>query len=363
MPETDGDKAPPVRLSLPLEYQQDVFHELREEDALLIIARGLGLLRLVTNLLHSYDAAGNNLILLIGANDRENGWIGEALAEQAAVSGSPKCRGLQLVNTDLMNVGTREKMYAGGGIFSITSRILIVDFLSGLLDPATVTGMVALHADSIAATSLEAFIVRIFKQKNKKGFLKAFSDQPEPFTSGFQPLTTILRNLFLRKPILYPRFHVTVAKSLEGKRKAEVIELEVPMSDSMREIQNAVLECVEVSINELKKGNSGIEMDDWNLDSALHRSFDTIIRRQLDPVWHRTSFRTKQIVRDLSLLRTILHSLLTFDAVSFNKSSIQCLLLHRRPPEVQGRINRRGSSLTLRIRYSTPQNGASTQAR
>ena len=335
MPETSaGEDAtdPPVRLSLPLEFQQDTFHELREEDGLLILARGLGLLRLVTNLLHSYDAAGHNLILLVGADERENGWIGEALAEHAAISGSPKCRGLQLVNTDLMGVGTREKMYAGGGIFSITSRILVVDFLSGLLDPTTVTGMVMLHAERVAATSLEAFIVRIFRQKNKNGFLKAFSDQPEPFTVGFQPLTTILRNLFLRKPILYPRFHVSVAKSLEGKRKAEVIELEIPMTDSMREIQNAILECVEVSIVELKKGNTGLEMDEWNLDSALHRSFDTIVRRQLDPVWHRTSFRTRQIVRDLSLLRTILHSLLTFDAVSFNKYLDTVLAASQPPP-------------------------------
>lgn len=330
---TNGDAIEPlVRLSLPLEFQQDIFHELREEDALAILARGLSLLRLVTNLLHTYDAAGHNLVLLVGADDRENGWIGEALAEHAATSGSPGCRGLQLVNTDMMSVGTREKMYAGGGIFSITSRILIVDFLSGLLDPATVTGMIVLHAERIVATSLEAFIVRIFRQKNRNGFLKAFSDQPEPFTMGFQPLTTIMRNLFLRKPILYPRFHVAVAKSLEGKRKAEVIELEVPMTDAMREIQNAVLECVEVSIMELKKANTGLEMDDWNLDSALHRSFDTIIRRQLDPVWHRTSFRTKQIVRDLSLLRTILHSLLTFDAVSFNKYLDTVLAASSPPP-------------------------------
>lgn len=41
------------------------------------MARGLGLLRLVTNLLHSYDAAGNNLIVVVGADERENGWIGE----------------------------------------------------------------------------------------------------------------------------------------------------------------------------------------------------------------------------------------------------------------------------------------------
>lgn len=315
----DTSSDPPVRLSLPLEFQQEVFRELREEDALLVLARGLGLPRLVANLLHSYDAAGNNLILLVGAEDRENMWLGEALAEHATISGSPKCRGLRLVNTDLMSVGTREKMYAGGGIFSITSRILIVDFLSGLLNPATVTGLVVLHAERISATSLEAFIIRIYRQKNKKGFLKAFADQPEPFTTGYQPLTGILKNLFLRKPILFPRFHVTVAKSLEGRRKAEVIELEVPMTDAMRDIQNAIMECVEVSIMELKKGNTGLEMDDWNLDSALHRNFDAIVRRQLDPVWHRTTFRTRQIVRDLSILRTILHALLTYDAVSFNK--------------------------------------------
>ncbi|KAF2753550.1 DNA repair endonuclease XPF [Pseudovirgaria hyperparasitica] len=314
----DNEKAP-VKLSLPLAYQQDIFKELHQDDELVIIARGLGLLRIVTNLLHSYDAAGHNLVLLIGADDRENGWIGEALAEHATVSVAPKCRGLNLVNTDLMSVATREKMYSGGGIFSVTSRILIVDLLSGLLDPATITGAVVLHAEKVMATSLEAFILRIYRQKNKAGFLKAFSDAPEPFTTGFSPLANMMRNLFLRKPSLYPRFHLTVAESLEGRRKAEVIELEVPMTEGMRAIQNAVLECVEVSITELKKNNSGLEMDDWNLDSALHRNFDQIVRRQLDPVWHRTSFKTRQIVRDLTLLRNILHALLTYDAVTFNR--------------------------------------------
>ncbi len=78
------------------------------------------------------------------------------------------------------------------------------------------------------------------------------------------------------------------------------------MTDSMRDIQSAVLECVEVSISELKKANSGLEMDNWNVDTALHKSFDVIIRRQLDPVWHRVSWRTKQIVNDLTVLRQIL---------------------------------------------------------
>ena len=98
---------PPVKLSLPLEYQQDCFSELRNEDELVILARGLGLLRVVTNLLHSYDAVGNNLVVIVGADERENGWIGEALAEHAAISKTRTARGLSLVNTDMMSVGTR----------------------------------------------------------------------------------------------------------------------------------------------------------------------------------------------------------------------------------------------------------------
>ncbi|KAL9101201.1 MAG: hypothetical protein Q9163_003519 [Psora crenata] len=327
-----GNGQPPVKLSLPLEYQQDLYSELHGEDELVILARGLGLLRIVTNLLHSYDAAGSNLVVIVGAEERENGWIGEALAEHAAVSRSPAARGLSLVNTDMMSVGTREKMYSQGGIFSITSRILVVDLLSRLLNPETVTGLVVLHSERIIATSIEAFIIRIYRQVNKVGFLKAFSDNPEPFTGGFAPLASMMRNIFLRKPSLWPRFHITVAKSLEGRKKAEVIELEVAMTDGMRDIQNAILECVEVSIGELRKADTGLELEDWTLDSALHKSFDIIVRRQLDPIWHRVSYRTRQIVNDLSVLRSLLHALLTYDCVSFNKYLDTILAAHQPPP-------------------------------
>ena len=284
-----------------------------------MLARGLGLLRIVTNLLHSYDVAGNNLVVVVGADSRENHWLGEGLAEQAAVSGAPLARGLTEVNTDVTNVGTREKLYARGGIFSITSRILVVDVLSKLLDPATITGLVVLHAERVVATSNEAFVVRVFRQSNKTGFLKAFSDHPEPFTSGFAPLATTMRNLFVRKPSLWPRFHVTVARALEGRKKAEVVEFEVPMTAAMVAMQNAVLECVEVSISELRKAGTGIELDDWSVDSALHRNFSASIRRQLEPIRHRVSFRTLQVVKDLEILQGILHALITYDAVEFNK--------------------------------------------
>ncbi|KAL9107374.1 MAG: hypothetical protein Q9227_007739 [Pyrenula ochraceoflavens] len=346
MPSTSSNGT--LRISLPLQFQSDIFQELRvcvcpvrltprltttqTEDELVILARGLGLLQIVTNLLHSYDAAGNSLVIIVGADDRENEWIGEALAEHCAVSRSPLARGLKIINTEKATVPMRERMYQDGGILSITSQILVVDLLSKLLDPEAVTGLVVLHAERVIATALEAFIVRIYRQFNKTGFLKAFTDSPEPFTSGFAPLANTLRNLFLRKPSLWPRFHETVKDSVEGPRKADVIEFDIPMTQSMSDIQNAILTCVEVSISELKKANTGLEMDDWTLDSALHRNFDVIIRRQLDPVWHRVSWRTKQIANDLTVLRSILHSLLSYDCVSLIKYLDTILAAHSPPP-------------------------------
>lgn len=333
MPAAAGTQ-PPVKLSLPLQFQQEIYSLLRAEDALIILARGLGLLKIVTSLLHTYDAAGNSLVIVVGAEDRENDWIGEALAEHYAISRSPMAKGLRVINTDKATVATREKIYSEGGIVSVTSRILVVDLLSKLLDPETVTGLVVLHAERVVTTSIEAFIVRIYRQFNKIGFLKAFSDAPEPLTSTFAPLAAMMRNLFLRKPSLWPRFHASIAQSVEHNvaRKAEIIELEIPLSADMQAIQGAVIECVEVSISELKKANTGLEMDDWTADSALHQNFDAIVRRQLDPVWHRVSWRTKQIANDLTVLRSILHSLLSYDCVSLLKYLDTVLATHSPPP-------------------------------
>ena len=201
------------------QFQQDIYNLLRTEDALVILARGLGLLRIVTNLLHSYDAAGNSLVVVVGAEERENDWIGEALAEHYAVSRSPLARGLKIITTDKATVPMREKIYAEGGVVSVTSRILVVDLLSKLLDPETVTGLVVLHAEKIVATSIEAFIVRIYRQFNKIGFLKAFSDSPEPFISGFAPLASICETSFCGSRLCGQDFMPQLRRAWRGSER------------------------------------------------------------------------------------------------------------------------------------------------
>ena len=57
----------------------------------------------------------------------------------------------------------------------------------------------------MTALSLEAFIVRLYREKNNTGFLKAFSDQPEHITSGLSPLKSIMKELQLHTVLIYPR--------------------------------------------------------------------------------------------------------------------------------------------------------------
>ena len=81
------------------------------------------------------------------------------------------------------------------------------------------------------------------------------------------------------------------------------------MTPQMQKIQNALLECIEVCLAELKRSNPALDMEEWTPDAALHRNFDIAIRRMLDPIWHRVSWKTKTIVADLATLRRILQYL------------------------------------------------------
>ena len=120
----------------------------------------------------------------------------------------------------------RQELYKQGGLISVTSRILVVDMLQGDVPVHLITGLLILHAEKYSftrsfclawlqmlihctsrITSLvnEAFIVRLFREKNKNGFIKAFTDQPEHVTSGLSPLKNVMKELQLRRVHLYPR--------------------------------------------------------------------------------------------------------------------------------------------------------------
>ncbi|KAG0097557.1 hypothetical protein BGZ93_002491 [Podila epicladia] len=300
-------------MSLPLSFQKEIVAELVAEDALLIMARGLGLRSILGAFLQIY-CQPQNLVLLINTTAEEEATLKDDLISNVGQQGQ-HFRSI----TSEQSLAERSDLYRFGGVMAITSRILVMDLLTGRIPVHLITGILVANAHRVTATTTEAFILRLYRQGNSQGFVKAFSDQPEVISSGFATLEKTLKLLYLRKVNLWPRFHLTVTESLES-HTADVIEIRQPMTKSMKAIQASIIDCMDVCLQELRRSSSAIEIDvdDFTVEKAMFKSFDVIIRRQLDPIWHRVSSKTKHLVSDLKTLRSLLSYLVSYDSVNFN---------------------------------------------
>ncbi|ODV94261.1 hypothetical protein PACTADRAFT_44994 [Pachysolen tannophilus NRRL Y-2460] len=362
-----------VNLSLPLKFQQKIIQDLIQNDGLLVLGKGLGLETITANLLHVLGApttlintkrnnknSKRSLVILLNAYESENEKISQELLELSWLdsfedlnlneSNSTK-NPFVVVGGENVTVDKRGKIYQKGGIISVRSRVFVVDLLSGIIDPNLITGIVLLHAERISETSNESFILTLYRENNGWGFIKALSDQPESFNIGFQPLYNKLKDLKLNKVFLWPRFHIDVTSSLLPKTQNNkvskkdtrniVIEINVKMTESMKQIQIAILACIDACISEIRRHNPTLSTEYWTSENALDDEFVRVIRGSLDPVWHRVSWTTKQLVYDLTTLKDLLFKLLSLDSIKFyefifqivesNKPSVNVSKLNQSP--------------------------------
>ncbi|NXA37498.1 XPF endonuclease, partial [Eudromia elegans] len=210
----------------------------------------------------------------------------------------------------------RYEFYTQGGVLFATSRILVVDFLTDRIPADLITGILVYKAHRIIESCQEAFILRLYRQKNKQGFIKAFTDNAVAFNTGFCHVERVMRNLFVRKLYLWPRFHIAVNSFLE-KHKPEVVEIHVSMTPRMLAIQTSILDILNACLRELKRYNPALEVEDLSLENAIGKPFDKTIRHYLDPLWHQLGAKTKSLVQDLKVLRTLLQYLTQYDCVTF----------------------------------------------
>ncbi len=80
----------------------------------------------------------------------------------------------------------------------------------------------------------------------------------------------------------------------------QVIELAQEMTPPMVAIYDSITDLLDVCIKHLKRSNK-IDTSDFSLEECLFRSFDEIVRRQLDSVWHTITPQTKQVSSMLDL--------------------------------------------------------------
>ncbi|GBP45164.1 DNA repair endonuclease XPF [Eumeta japonica] len=99
----------------------------------------------------------------------------------------------------------KEQAYLEGGIQIVSTRILVVDLLKNRVPVSHITGIIVLRAHTVLESCQEAFALRLYRQKNKTGFIKAFSNSPISFTFGYHQVEKVMRALFVTELFLWPR--------------------------------------------------------------------------------------------------------------------------------------------------------------
>lgn len=334
-------------------YLASAFGELYEEDGLLVMARGLGWLSLLAAFCRFYGDVNEGhfsilkdenpkqertkppLVMVLGLKDAEN----SELVSQLETWGTPH----ELLPTILTNeMGTSEdraELYSRGGVFCITSRILIVDLLTNTVSPKDIDGMLIAHADQVTNDSTSAFIIRIYTSLRRRDqcFIKAITDKPENLSMGFAKVSKTLKALQVRHLFLFPRFHDLVKQELES-RQPDVEELHQSLAPSVKEIQKALVSAVQTCVRELKKSAPFLEWTgpELSIENCVTTSFDRAISRQLEKDWHRLKPETKQLSQDLKTLRTLFQSLIQYDCIKFYSliSSIKSMSASSRHPSM-----------------------------
>uniref|UniRef100_A0A182R4N6 DNA repair endonuclease XPF n=1 Tax=Anopheles funestus TaxID=62324 RepID=A0A182R4N6_ANOFN len=286
-----------------LEYEKQMFFDLLHTDALVVCAKGIAYERAMLNLLKIFCDT-STLVLVVNCSETEEQYYRTNLDHSEHIHESAK------------TAAERERTYLQGGIQFISTRILVVDLLKNRIPIELITGMFVVRAHEIVESCQEAFALRLYRQRNKVGFIKAFSRNVEAFTYGYGHVEKVMRNLFVKELFIWPRFHMTIQRSLKPYEPS-VIELQIPMTQNMILLQTNLLDLMNYLVKSIKSLNRFVELQEVTVENCVTKKFHKILQAQLDTIWHQLSSQTKLIVADLKVLRSLMISCLYGDAVSF----------------------------------------------
>uniref|UniRef100_A0A1I8J2E4 Alpha-E domain-containing protein n=1 Tax=Macrostomum lignano TaxID=282301 RepID=A0A1I8J2E4_9PLAT len=140
----------------------------------------------------------------------------------------------------------------------------------------------------------EAFVLRLYREANPTGFIKAITDRAQGLTRGGFGIERILRTLFRARP-------VPAAPGGGGSRQ--------PDGAAMLRCQSALVDLLKACMQELARSAPVLDANELTVENALTRGFDQLLRSYTDPVWHRMSYRSRQLVADIRTLRRFLLAL------------------------------------------------------
>uniref|UniRef100_A0A6G1SAP4 DNA repair endonuclease XPF n=1 Tax=Aceria tosichella TaxID=561515 RepID=A0A6G1SAP4_9ACAR len=300
-----------------LEYQDEMYTSaMFEPDCLVVASRGIGLEQLLVRLCRTFSDE-TNLVLVIGARNEDELFVINQIINEKEI---PHGRVPQQITAETSNTKKRRDIYMQGGVLFVTERILVVDLLMNRVPIELVTGVIVYRAHKVYTDCLMSFILRLYRSKNKEGFIKALSQNPQAFFGDFGKLDKIMRALFVTSLQLWPRFHASVQASLAPpKTQPDVVEIDLPMTQTMKYIQLDIMDLMDMCLKELAKTNTTFlyDADQLSVENAINKKFDNFLKSKFDEVWHQLSPKAKRLINDIQWLRNLLRLLTQSDVVSF----------------------------------------------
>lgn len=295
-------------------YMSEIVREMLLQDILLVLGRGLGLDTVLALFLSQIRRHAPKALVLVFNKS------GDDDSADALGFSTPSAK--------------RARIYAQGGVYSVTAPIVVVDVLTGVLDPRVVSGAVVHDAERVAEHSPTAFALQLLHADNAAMFCKALSENPEALAARM-PLPLRLRVLHVRTVLLYPRFHVHVDAALP---QVDVDEVIVELPPAVRRQQALLGELVAACLSDVKRRVPHLDVDfvsphlgqaqPQDNPDVLHSktSADALmaapdlavrIRNALTGAWHKLSVACKQSVAALSTLQQLQVALVHCDALAF----------------------------------------------
>ncbi|KAH7647574.1 ERCC4 domain-containing [Cryptosporidium bovis] len=310
-----------------LPFQKSIQNDLSSnKSCLLILSRGLGVYNVIYNFLYNLDIKLGKCVLLLNLSVHEiESFIlfVKNMDNELTKSGSEIEKNTLLLNrigviNSETNLQKRTLLYKNGGIYVITSRILLTDALSHKLELSLVDGIIVANAESLNGRNWnDAFILQLFKNENSEGFIKGISQRSEYLIHGYFGPGIAMRYLGTMTMCLYSRQNKLVEESLTQSKNIKVIEKSVKATEYFYLIQKCLILLIEKGLNEILKLDRTLEISMSDLLYTSTCKLQSKIESITQDLWTTMTQKHKQLLKDILILRNLLEMLYLLDSSIF----------------------------------------------
>lgn len=313
----------------PLPFVEELLAELQNADTLVVLARGLGMSAAIARFVVS-RVQNNRLLVALGVS-RDAAinvlWPAVRAVSRTYPPQDPSLLLPRFINADY-SAKDRANVYRTGGFIVVSSTVLVHDLLLRNIPSELVDGIVVFAADRIKPNSNIHFALTVFREQNKKAFVKAFSENAPALACGFHNAEKTMRSLFVSRLSLWPRFHDSVKNSL-SRRAPDLVDLRVPLSPSQAALLASLRDVAGKVLDDLRLATRALDLSDVfkpirdgaNARPRLVSNFDDVVRRQLVEAPGNDRFiggeKVRGLLADLTVVRGLMNDAIDLNSVLF----------------------------------------------